>query len=169
MATFKNLKDLEKYLKEKIDNSLEKEVASMVKAVQTDHIVDDVYMAYNNVNGGRQEPYVYKRRYFQGGLIDRENMQSEVNDGTLTVTNIAETNPNYAGSPVENLAGLIEYGHENGYGQYDYTRNRDGTEWQYMQPRPFIENTRDDIAKNKLHVKALKEALKRRLGNESVK
>lgn len=169
MATFKNLKDLEKYLKEKIDNSLEKEVASMVKAVQTDHIVDDVYMAYNKVGGGRQEPYVYERRYFQGGLIDRENMVSEVADGVLTVTNIAEANPDYNKSPVENLAGLIEYGHENGYGQYDYTRNRDGTEWQYMQPRPFIENTRDDIAKNKLHVKALKEALKRRLGNESVK
>ena len=169
MATFKNLKDLEKYLKEKIDNSLEKEVASMVKAVQTDHIVDDVYMAYNNVDGARKEPYVYERRYFEGGLIDRENMQSEVVDGVLTVTNIAEANEDYKGSPVTNLAGLIEEGHLGHYGQYDYTKNRDDTEWQYMSPRPFIANTRDDIKKNKLHVKTLKEALKRRLGNENVK
>ena len=43
LASFNNLKDLEKYLKDKIKQSLADEVASMVKTTQQDHIMDDVY------------------------------------------------------------------------------------------------------------------------------
>ena len=156
MASFKNLKDLIKYATEKVNESLGDEVASMVKDKQQEHINDDVYMQYNVVDGQRKEPYRYERRYFEGGLIDRDNIVAEVKDGTLTVTNVTEGKDG-----LDNLAKLIEYGDGQG-GQYNYKYNRDDTQDQYLSPRPFIENTRKEIAEKALHKKALIEGLKKR-------
>lgn len=164
MASFKNLDSLMKHIAEKVNESLSDEVADMVIDKQQEHINDDVYMQYNIVNGQRKEPYKYKRRYFEGGLIDRDNIVAEVKDGTLTVTNVTEGQDG-----LENLAGLIEYGDNKGYGDYDWKYNRDNTQDQYLQPRPFIENTRQEIAGKKLHVSSMKKGLERRLGKGSVK
>ena len=49
-----------------------------------------MYIQYNVVDGSRKEPYVYERRYYEGGLIDRDNIVSKVDGDTLTVTNITK-------------------------------------------------------------------------------
>lgn len=161
--TFNNLKDLELYLKNVVNDVLSDEVAEMVKDKQQDHIMDDVYLQYNIVDGQRKEPYVYDRRYYEGGLVDRDNIVAKVEDGTLTVTNITKGQDG-----VDNLAGLIEYGDNSAYGQYDWKYNRDNTQDQYLSPRPFIENTRREIAEKKLHVSSLKKGLEKRLGKGAV-
>lgn len=157
MASFKNLDSLMKHIAEKVNESLGDEVANMVIDKQQEHINDDVYMQYNIVDGQRKEPYRYKRRYFEDGLIDRDNIVAKVKDGTLTVTNVTEGQDG-----LDNLAGLIEYGGGKGYGDYDWKYNRDNTQDQYLQPRPFIDNTRQEIAEKSLHKKALIEGLKKR-------
>ena len=157
MASFKNINALIKHISLKVEESLGDEVANMVKDKQQEHINDDVYMQYNVVDGQRKEPYKYERRYFEGGLIDRDNIVAEVKDGTLTVTNVTEGKDG-----LDNLAGLIEFGDKNGFGEYDWKYNKDNTQDQYLQPRPFIDNTRQEIAEKSLHKKALIEGLKKR-------
>ena len=161
--TFNNLKELEGYLKTVVNDVLSDEVAEMVKTKQQDHIMDDVYLQYNIVDGQRKEPYAYDRRYYEGGLIDRDNIVAKVEDGTLTVTNTTKGQDG-----VDNLAGLIEYGDNSAYGQYDWKYNKDDTQDQYLNPRPFIENTRKEIAEKNLHVSSMKKGIEKRLGKGTV-
>jgi|LSQX01.2.fsa_nt_gb hypothetical protein len=156
---FRNMSELSKALEKHIKQSMENEVAEVVKDVMQEKINDEVYMSYRHSSGdsGRQEPYRYERRYYEGGLIDRDNIAHEVSkDGTLTVENIAKGKDSG-----DDLAPLIEMGHNKGYGSYDYTSNRDNTQDQYLQPRPFIAKTREELQKEGKHIKALKDGLKK--------
>jgi hypothetical protein len=161
MAAFKNLKDLEKFLNQKIKKAMENEVAEKVRDIQQEKIDEEVYDVYNVVGGSHQEPYVYERRCDQGGLRDRRNMVADVkesNNGVeLSVENITKAKDQ---SDI-NLVGLIEYGDDSQYGYYEYKTNRDGTSWQYRQPRPFLQETRNHLSKTGEHVEALKKGLKR--------
>ena len=88
MPEFKSLKELEKYLQDKIDSALLVEVAVGVKEVEQEAIRDVVYGAYL--------PNIYSRRDEKGGLADKENMtESLVAPGELWVENYTPYNDGY--------------------------------------------------------------------------
>lgn len=160
MPTFNNLKDLFKHINNQITDTLQNEVSEKVKDVQSDKVREVVYGGYTS-----QKPK-YDRRNGNGGLADKSNMKSTVtssgNDSTLEVKNVADSNPNVdytAGTNAPNyLAGIIEYGRDSGL----YSYNRTGTESEFMSPRPFTEETVDELERTEGHVDAMKTGLKKR-------
>lgn len=148
----KNLKELKKELKKRINLALDENVTDVIKDVMTDHIIQDVYDAY--------EPVGYSRRFDNDGLLDEENIVSTVNDNNeLSVRNVTTgsryytvnekkyTSKNYN----KPIARIIESG--NGYDVHNW--DYDGV------PRPFIKNTRDDLEQNHYHTEAMKQGLKK--------
>ena len=146
----KNLKELEKELYKRINIALDTEVADTVKDVMTDHIIQDVYDTY--------EPTAYQRRYDDGGLLDPDNIIATLgNNGEMLVQNVAMGNEYYyipsikrsfQSANVDNfIAPIIEYG--KGYDVVD------------IFPRPFIQNTHDDLEENHYHTQAMKQSLKK--------
>jgi hypothetical protein len=140
------LKNLKTKLKSKIDDALRNEVAEIVTETMLSNIKTEVYDAYN--------PKRYERRYDDGGIVDEGNIVSKVKGNTLTVENITMSNKEYLpkGEKPFKIAGVIEHGSGAGYGEYDY-----------YDPgaRPFLEETRNDLIKNKQHIDAIKKGLKR--------
>ena len=66
----KNLKELERELRTRIDYALLTDVAEVVTTVMLDHIERDVYDSY--------VPHEYVRRYDNGGLMDINNINSSI-------------------------------------------------------------------------------------------
>lgn len=155
MPNFKDIKSLMNYVQKKIDLSLKNEVFPTVREIEIEHVQSDVYAEYPN-------PIVYERRKDEDGLTDIDNYECVVNKGVMSMTNTTESNTNYSGSIKESLVGLIEYGDDNGYGRYDYPEEENKRRWKrykYLKPRPFIQNTREDLEENKQHLFALKKGL----------
>jgi len=156
--SFTNLQQLEQYLKEKINESLQVEVAEMVKDKISQHTQTDVYDKY--------DPVFYKRRYFDnGGLGDETRMGSKlVSDGILEVQDNNDFNHPWAythgGYGDIDTDKSLAYNIEFGYGDMDEPYNR---------PRPFIEKTREEIQGKSLHTLTMKKALQTRLGSGAVK
>ena len=149
----KNLKELEKELYKRINTALDTEVADTVKEVMTDHIVKDVYDKY--------EPKLYQRRYNDGGLLDPENIIATMgNDGELLVQNITlGSDTVYSQDPSgfgyynsRNANEFITPIIESGVG-YDA--------WDEAFPRPYVQNTHDDLEQNHYHTEAMKRSLKK--------
>lgn len=141
---FNNLKDLEIYLLSKIEKTMEVTVASEVKKLESENVNDIVYQSYT--------PKIYERDMLEGGLADEKNMVHDVNiNGNsieLSVENKTLNNPDYNpyNKPPFWIAGLIEYGDNTEYGYYDYPfKNKDKDVYKYLQPRPFIEKTKQDL------------------------
>lgn len=161
MPTFNNPNELFKYLQNEIADSLKNEVTEIVKEVEQEAIQEQVYDRYNIVGGRRKDPYVYQRRMGHGGLSDPNNMVQVVqivgDEVVLEVTNITK------GQQDSNLyvADLVEYGDGSG-GEYDFKNNRDGTAYQYLNPRPFTEETIKRLEASGVHVNALRNSLKRK-------
>lgn len=139
----KNLKELEKELRKRIDVAMLTDVAQAASDVMIDHIQQDVYDVY--------EPFYYDRRYDDGGLADPNNIVSSIEGNTLIIENYTLGNQYVGGywgiskntdKPISNII-------ETGIG-YD-TR--------FNMKRPFMKNTIYDLATNKYHVKALKQGL----------
>lgn len=153
MPTFKTVTDLEKFLKAEISKTLKKDVFEQVKKVEQENIQDAVYDAY--------KPKVYKRRMYEDGLIADSNIIPVVIDNeTIAVVNVAEPNPytpQGRASVDKNLPELVEYGHDNGHGSYDYSNGG-----AYLKPRPFTANTIDELRETNSHVKAMKDGLNRK-------
>jgi hypothetical protein len=153
---FKSIKDLEKHLKKKINKVLIEDVAPTVRKEQQKQIDKTVYDAYPKPNF----PLVYERRETSGGLIADENIVGKLTgDGELEISNITKPNSNYDHSMPSSapLAEVVEYGHRgtsNNY-RYDYPTDR-----RFTQPRPFIQNTRDELSKSGAHKKSLKKGLR---------
>lgn len=150
----KSLKELEKALQEKVDVALLTDVAQIVTEVMQDHIAQDVYDVYT--------PCIYVRRADENGLLDSRNINSSIKGNMLIVEN------NTLGSPYfydpnnkkkirksinagKEIAGVIETGI--GYDISDW--------WYDGIPRPFIENTRDELKDYEWHKKALKQGLQK--------
>ena len=159
----KNLKELEKELYKRINTALDTEVADTIKEVMTDHIIRDVYDAW--------EPQAYMRRYNQSGndigspfddtdnigLLGQENIISTIDgDGNLFVQNMTlgsryyydATGWHISKNAEKPIAGVIETGRG-----YDVLGN--------ATPRPFIQNTHDDLEQNHYHTEAMKRSLKK--------
>lgn len=159
MPEFKNLTELEKYVQSLIKESLVQDVAEVVKEAEQLAIEGIVYKGYRP-NSPDREPWVYERRGMNGGLQDKKNMVVDVSDDgeSISVTNKTRGKDD----PSVNVAGLVEYGHQGGYGEYDFDRNRDSTAWQYLRPRPFTEETIKILEQTEYHVEALKKGMKRK-------
>ena len=157
MPSFNDLDALEAFLLLKVQNAMTTTVASEVKQLESKNVKEVVYNVYS--------PKIYDRDMDDGGLSDVENMSHNVSSigqsVELTVDNKTISNPSYNPnnkSPFE-VAGLVEYGSNNGYGYYDYPiKNKDSSNAEYLKPRPFIQKTKDELESGKAReiiVKAL--------------
>ena len=147
----KSLKELEKALQEKVEIALLTDVAETVRDVMLDHIIEDVYEEYT--------PFEYSRRNNDNGLMDGNNINASIEGNTLIVENNTLGKPYYregkelkrSQNADQEIAGVIETGQ--GYDIHD---------WEYDGvPRPFIENTRRELADYDWHKKALKQGLQK--------
>lgn len=150
MPTFKNMKDLQKHLEKAVSDVLRNEVNDTVRKTMQKNIDEVVYESYM--------PVKYERRDIGGGLIADENIQGTVEGLTLTVENITPFNQD---PPSQNtgtgLVGLTEYG--DGWGGYNYDHPRPGRP--YMNPRPFIQRTREELSETSKLVDSMKTGLKK--------
>lgn len=147
----KSLKELEKALQEKVEIALLTDVAETVRDVMLDHIIEDVYEEYT--------PFEYSRRNNDNGLMDGNNINASIEGNTLIVENNTLGRPYYrdgkelkrSQNADQEIAGVIESGQ--GYDVHD---------WEYDGiPRPFIANTRRELADYDWHKKALKQGLQK--------
>lgn len=156
MKLDKALKKLQEQLVPKIDSALSKEVLQAVSDAEGKAIYDEVY---SMPTSGR-----YTRRWDNGGLLDPDNVQGSVANGTLAVVNVTKPNPylnginRYGGLSTTpssaSLAGIVEHGTYDPHGAgYDY--------WKDAEARPFTAKTVEDLKKSGAHIAALKKGLQR--------
>lgn len=135
-------------IKSDIEDVLMDEVLDTAKEIVLKHIEDDVYSVY--------KPSVYKRRGNSGGLSDPDNIVGTVKNMELEIENIASFNEDYGSSNKGNeLAELVNDGDRVGRYMYDYPGS-------FNQPRPFIDNTIEEIENTNLVEDALSKGLKKR-------
>lgn len=134
MPSFKNLKELEKYINEQAKKALQngKHVKNTVIETGKKHVDEDVY-SYSVYT-----PKIYKRT----GLL-RESWDVENTDDGIAVFNTRTDGEKY-------IPKTIEYGINYDYSGYGYA---------YEKPRPFIANAREELHNSN----ALKEAMKKDL------
>jgi hypothetical protein len=141
---------------------VKKELAEIIKEEEVESIRTHVFGVY--------DPTMYKRRT-TGGIDDKANMVAylDENDDSISLTVRNETPPEDGYyNVVDNLAGLIEYGDNNGYGHYAYTRNKGGQAYGdidaylYLEGRPFEEVARENMEQSKVLLNALKYGLKKK-------
>ncbi|MCM3110040.1 hypothetical protein [Lederbergia lenta] len=134
MATFKSIKDLEKYVNSKITSALEKEVNETVRKTLKENVITEVYDKYT--------PSHYER---SGGLFQDGNIESKMeNSNTLSVRSIHSENG-------RDIAQVIE----SGLG-YSWS-HLDGE----IGARPFHEETRREIEENGLAKDSMRKGLQR--------
>lgn len=138
----------------KIDNVLAHEVADAVREEESATIKETVYNAYT--------PKLYRRRGDLDGLADPYNLEATVKNGVLSVRNVTEPNPGGTMNDARVTTGkhldeLIEFGHGGVGGSYDFPTHSAN----FMKARPFTKETVERLKKNKAHVKALRDGLKR--------
>lgn len=155
MPEFKDLKSLFKYIEKMAEQTLVDEVADTVRFEEQRQIEDIVYKAYT--------PFEYERRRYENeGLQDPEMMIAEIGktaEGVvLSVINIAK------GQDQEDLyiAPLVEYGDNEGYGEYQYKYNRNQTSWKYRKSRPFTRATIEALKRSGKHVESFIEGMRAR-------
>lgn len=152
-----NLQEKLEQIKRDMKESLQNEATEYIKDKMQEHIQSDVYDQYHRWEslGFVDEPFVYERRYENGGLISRENIKMTPIENGVMIENITKgSNQNIS------LAELIEHGDGyNGY-EYEYKENRDGTSYQYLQSRPFMKNTKEEIENSKECIEIIKNSMK---------
>ena len=133
MATFKNMKDLEKFINKKIASALQREVASEARKVMKENVITEVYDAYQSS---------YERT---GGLYQDRNIETNlVNNNTLTVRNTRNENG-------RDIAYIVEYGENYSYPGLD----------ERIGPRPFHAETARELEQQGLAKNALAKGLRR--------
>ena len=160
-----NLKELETELRKRVQNALATNVDGVVKEIMQEHIILDVYDAY--------DPVVYARklnsiRYNNSGPIDEDNIVSNLNgDLSLSVKSVTlddkyigihkyNKSEGYTSVPTvrhnynKPIAGVIETGQG-----YDI----EGWEYNGVQ-HSFMINTCEYLKDNHYHTTALKEGLR---------
>ena len=136
-----------KDLKNDIESTLMDEVLDEVREIELRHIEQDVFSVYS--------PKIYQRRAV-GGIDDRDQIVGTVNNMELEVVNNVEFNDDYGSSNHgRGLADLINQGERIGGYFYDYLG-------EFTQPRPFLDNTEEEIERTVNIENALAKGLKRR-------
>ena len=133
MPSFKNLKELEKYINEQAKKALQngRHVKNTVIETGKQHVDKDVYSVY--------DPKVYERT----GLL-RESWDVENTDDGIAVFNTRTDGEKYTPQVIESGIG------------YDYT----GYGYDYEEPRPFIAETRRELKDSNILKEAMKKDLK---------
>jgi hypothetical protein len=160
MATFNTIKQLEAYINRQMRDVLKTEVAEKIKEVEQRNIQDEVYEGYVTQNTAG-EPWKYQRRRTNGGLQDKKNMKSNVKIlGTGQGVELNVENVTKGKDDNFRLDTLIEYGDGTDGKEYTYKENRDNTADQYLQGRPFTQETVKELELTNEHVHAFKNGLK---------
>lgn len=152
----RNMKELNNFILKQLTATMEDELASVVKATQSDMVEREVYAKYKPKNG---QPWQYVRRGEHGGLADTRNMEETVSpiaDGVeLTVVNTT------TGSDETNMqiADLVEGG--DGTNGKEYMYKGDGT-GEYLESRPFQKETLRELEESGLATEVLKKGLRMR-------
>lgn len=131
---FNDIDSLLKYIEENIQDTMLDDVAEVVKDEMSEAIQTSVYRVY--------QPKYYRRRYGDGGLGARENLEvEEIPDG-ISVKDVAPLDNH---NPLYDLDDIIV----NGLG---------------MQPfdRDFYSETAESLKNTNNHTEALKQGLKKR-------
>ena len=133
MPSFKNLKELEKYINEQAKKALQngRHVKNTVIETGKKHVDKDVYSVYT--------PKIYERT----GLL-RESWDVENTDDGIAVFNTRTDDGKYIPQVVESGIG------------YDYT----GYNYAYEKPRPFIAETRRELKNSNTLKEAMKKDLR---------
>lgn len=131
--SFSNLTDLAKYLDRLVQQSLATDVGNKVKQIMQEHVIEDVYDAYT--------PTGYERT----GKLTREIEVNKVRNG-VEITPTREEDNIY-------IPEVIESGQGYTWANSEIYRTK--------QKRPFVENTKEEIIKNSIHVKSLKNSLRK--------
>jgi hypothetical protein len=133
MPQFKNLNELAKYIDKMTKQSLIEHVAPIVKERMQEHVDTDVYEAYK------------PKKYDRTGKLKKEIEIQEIEDGiAITPTRTDEDTGKY-------IPAIIESGKGYTYSGYGYA---------YEQPRPFVQNTKEEILHEGIHKKELVKSLK---------
>ena len=132
-----------------INKSLKNEVMDAVREVELKHIERDVLSVYT--------PSIYERRS-SGGIDDERNIIGTVKDGRLTVENVTPFNENYGTR--NRGTGLGYMINEGGNSEHDYDYGFRTIEAPYSQPRPFIDNTIEQLDKTEIIEDALAKGMK---------
>lgn len=138
MTLLKGIRDLETYVNKEIKKSLKDDVGKKLVKVAQEHVQTDVYDEYT--------PKVYNRT----GELKESFVVNDISEG-IEIENTRRDGDRY-------IPEIIEYGHDESEQGYTYAYHYAGGD-NYIQPRPFIENTRQQIASEKIHVKELKKSL----------
>lgn len=134
-SVYDDEKQLLKDLRSDIENVLMDEVLDKVREIEIEHIEEDVYSVY--------QPSIYRRRKKNGGLSDPENIIGTIEgDMQLVVENITPFNEEYGGN---SGIGLAEMVNEGGNSEHDYDYGFRSIEAPYSKPRPFLDNTIEEI------------------------
>lgn len=127
---YDDVKELLKSLEADIEDTLMHEVLDEVKEIELRHVEDDVFDVY--------KPKIYERRD-SGGINDPDNIVGTVQNMELEVENIT---PFASGYGTWNrgigLTELINDGNSTSGYFYDYPG-------EFNQPRPFLDNTIEEI------------------------
>lgn len=134
-------------VKKDIRDVLEEEVLNEVKDIELKHINNDVY---------KYKPKIYERRLING-ISDPDNIVGTIQgDMELEIDNITQFNDGYSTSNHGlGLPQLINDGDDiNGY-YYDYPG-------EFNQPRPFLDNTEEEVERSNRIDDALEKGLRNR-------
>ena len=139
---FNDIDALFNALLDDIKDTVSEEVSKEMIKIEQEHIDSQVYGAYT--------PKEYNRRLDNGGLRSEENMQStinRINDGVeVTVHNSTTGNPQYRNYWEGEIQNFIEEG--------IYMWNG-----QMPPPRPFIDDTQEEIDNSNRIEEAVERAL----------
>lgn len=146
--TYDDIDALVNDLKSDIEDTLMNEVLDEVKDIELKHVEEDVLSVYS--------PNIYERRS-NNGIDDPDNIVGEITgDMKLKVDNITEfADGYYSSNHGVGLADLINDGDSlNGF-FYDYPG-------EFNQPRPFLDNTIEEVESSNSVENALAKGLQKR-------
>lgn len=133
-----------------INKSLENEVMDAVRDVELSHIQREVLNVYS--------PSIYRRRA-SGGIDDVRNIVGTVKDNKLIVENVTPFNEDYGTR--NKGTGLAYMINEGGNSEHDYDYGFRGVEAPYSRPRPFIDNTVEELDRTEIIEDALAKGMKK--------
>lgn len=143
---FRNLKDLEKYIREKVETALEGDVSNKIVDKLEENAQSLVYDVYS--------PVVYERR---NSFLKDESYQIKKKKWKVEIKPVVEFSQAYATSNKGNdLAGLVNYG--DGWNGHIYEYRYPHGAPPYNKPRPFLDVTHEEL-NDGYYAELLKEAL----------
>ncbi|WP_142385269.1 hypothetical protein [Bacillus sp. UMB0728] len=135
------MKELEKFLNQTIQDSLKTDVSKKIVKVAEDRVQKDVYNVYT------------PKEYTRSGELKKSFEVKEIPNGIEIENTRKDGN--------REIDEIIEYGHDKSAQGYEYPAYYPGGD-NFTQPRPFIENTRQQILNENIHADELRKSLNKK-------